>query len=404
MGERGRRMRLDSDGARGRLVRLSPWLAPALGRLSMEAWDGEAPATDGERLFVPEGMDRDGLALALAHCTAHCLLGHVYARDVGALAADVAAALTLDQVFPALCSFREAPLYRLAKHRLSGVPLGGVPGAVGADGFFRENAGALSALLKVDDHGLWQSQRPFAVSGGAGEGWRRLWRRYGDRLEGDRAGRNPGGISRAIRLDAPPDRSYRRLLERYAACREEPREDPDSFEQGLYAYGLARYGNLPLIEPAECREVRRIDELAIVIDTSGSCIETLTARFLNETRAMLSDERLFARRFNLRILQCDAKVQREDVITCLRDFEHYIDGLRIVGGGGTDFRPAFERIDRLIARGAWRRLPAALFLSDGLGLFPSKPPEYETVFILYRNHFDAIDVPAWARTLVMEAD
>ena len=400
----GGRMALNPDAARGRLMRLSPWLAPALGRLSIVASDRACPATDGEKLYCPGDMDVEALALALAHATAHCLLGHVFARAMGALPADLAAALMLDQVLPELCPFREAPLYRLAKQRLLGVPFAGIPEAVGSDAFFAENAGALEALLKVDDHGLWRSERPFNLPGGAGEGWRRLWRRYGDRLEGRRAGRNPGAITREIRLDKVPDRSYRALLSRYAVTREEPREDPDAFEYGLYVYGLERYGNMPLIEPVECREHRCIDELAIVIDTSGSCIETLTGRFLNETRAMLSDERLFARRFNLHILQCDAKVQRDDHITCLRDFERYIENLRIVGGGGTDFRPAFARIDRLINRGAYRRLPAALFLSDGLGLFPAKPPEYEAVFILYKDNCDAIDVPAWARKLVMEEE
>lgn len=398
-------MALNLDAARGRILRQSPWLAPMLGRLRAEACSDRArPAADAEALYCPGDMEAGALAAALMHATAHCLLGHVWARDVDALSADVAAALLMDQAVPALCPWREDPLYIRSKHRLAGVPLKGVPEAVRADPFFRENAGALGALLKVDDHDLWRSDTPFARPGGAGEGWQRLWRRYGDRLEGRRAGRNPGSIERPARLDAMPSRSYRSLLERYAVPREEPREDPDSFEYGLYAYGLQRYGNMPLIEPLECRERPCIDELAIVIDTSGSCIEGLTERFLNETRAMLADEGLFARRFNLHILQCDARVQRDDHITCLRDFERYIDGLRIAGGGGTDFRPAFERIDRLIARGAYRRLPAALFLSDGLGLFPAKAPEYETVFILYGNDGDAVDVPAWARTLVMEGD
>lgn len=398
-------MAIHLDEARGLLMRASPWLAPALGRLEGEARpDLKLPATDGEKLLIPEGLDARQTALALAHCTAHCLLGHVYDGSTDALSADLAAALLVDQVLPDFCPAREDALFGLAKHRLAGVPLVKVPEAVGSDPFFRENAPALGALLKVDDHGPWRAERPFTVRGGAGEGWRRLWQRWGQHVEGRRAGRNPGATQKRVRLDAVPNRSYRELLSRYAVPREEHREDPDSFEYGLYAYGLERYGNMPLIEPLECRERRCIDELAIVIDTSGSCIETLTERFLNETRAMLADEALFARRFNLHILQCDAKVQRDDHITCLRDFERYIETLTIQGGGGTDFRPAFERIDRLIARGAYRRLPAALFLSDGLGLFPDKASEYDTVFLFYKDNYDAIDVPAWARTLVLEGE
>ena len=156
------------------------------------------------------------------------------------------------------------------------------------------------------------------------------------------------------------------------------------------------------MEYPETREARHIDELAIVIDTSASCLETLTDRFLDETRALLADETLFSRRFNLRLLQCDAQVRRDDVITCVRDFERYIASLRLVGGGGTDFRPAFARLDRLIERGAFRRLGAAVFFSDGMGLFPPKPPDYDAIFVFFRGMYDDIDVPGWVHRLVLE--
>ena len=34
---------------------------------------------------------------------------------------------------------------------------------------------------------------------------------------------------------------------------------------------MEQYGNLPLIEPLEYKEVNRLEELVIAIDTSGSC-------------------------------------------------------------------------------------------------------------------------------------
>ena len=74
-----------------------------------------------------------------------------------------------------------------------------------------------------------------------------------------------------------------------------------------------------------------------------------------------------------------------------------------LGGGGTDFRAAFERIDALIASGALRGLRGALFFSDGRGIFPSSPPEYETTFVFLKHRFDAIDVPVWVRRLVLDA-
>lgn len=394
--------------ARGRLMKASPWLAPLFGRLEAEARPGAAlPGTDGARFFYDPEWLRDAVAdgrasAALAHSTLHCLLGHVFDRAPDGLAADMAVALAMDRSLREFCPFRDAELFRQAKHRLAGVPLNGVAGAMAADDWFIARRAALGELLRLDGHGDWIPEGARLFHGGAGEGWSGARRRFLSGMGGRRAGTGAGTRAVRARLGEAPDRSYRALLERYAGVREEAREDPDGFEYGMYAYGLRRYGNMPIIEPAESREARHIDELAIVIDTSGSCMEELTLRFLNETRAMIADEALFARRFNLRVIQCDAKVQRDDHITCLRDFEAYIDHLELLGGGGTDFRPAFERIDRLVRRGAFRRLGAALFLSDGMGIFPSAPSEYETVFIFFKDRYDAIDVPGWVRRVVLE--
>ena len=161
---------------------------------------------------------------------------------------------------------------------------------------------------------------------------------------------------------------------------------------------------MPLIEASETREARRLEELAVVIDTSGSCARTQTQRFLEETCALASDEALFFRRFNLRLLQCDAQVRRDDRITCLRDFERYIETLEIVGGGGTDFTPAFRRIDRLIERGDFRDLRCVLVFTDGRGIFPTAAPAYDVVVVGIRGHFDGIDVPHWAGKLMLDME
>ena len=196
---------------------------------------------------------------------------------------------------------------------------------------------------------------------------------------------------------------YARHLRRYAVSRENPRDDPDSLQPGWYAYGLSRYGNVPLIEPMEFREERKLEALAIAIDTSGSCARGLTKQFLEQTRDILLRERLFFGRFRLHILQCDAKVQRDDRIENLRQFQRYIDDLTVVGGGGTDFRPAIERVRALVRSGELRGLKGMLYFSDGRGIFPAQPPEFEVTFVFLKYRYDSIDVPAWARTLVLDA-
>lgn len=71
--------------------------------------------------------------------------------------------------------------------------------------------------------------------------------------------------------------------------------DPDSFDYIFYNYGMTLYGNMPLIEPQETKEVRRIEEFVIVIDTSMSCSGELVQRFLEETFQVLSETESFSK-------------------------------------------------------------------------------------------------------------
>ena len=56
---------------------------------------------------------------------------------------------------------------------------------------------------------------------------------------------------------------------------------------------MEHYGNIPLIEPLEYKEVNRLEELVIAIDTSGSCSGETVQRFLGETYGILSEKENF---------------------------------------------------------------------------------------------------------------
>ena len=86
-----------------------------------------------------------------------------------------------------------------------------------------------------------------------------------------------------IRLKEDRQYDYREFLRKFAVFREELTVDPDSFDYNFYTYGLSLYGNMPLIEPLETREVKKVSEFVIVIDTSMSCQGDLVKRFLEET-------------------------------------------------------------------------------------------------------------------------
>ena len=60
---------------------------------------------------------------------------------------------------------------------------------------------------------------------------------------------------------------------------------------GYYSYGLRTYGNLPLIEPLETRESKRVRDFVIVLDTSESTSGDLVKAFLKETFTLLKSSR-----------------------------------------------------------------------------------------------------------------
>ena len=87
--------------------------------------------------------------------------------------------------------------------------------------------------------------------------------------------------------------------------------DPDEFDLNFYTYGLSVYGNMPLIEPLETRESKKIEELALVIDTSYSTSGELVRAFLAETYTLLKGRENFFHRMNLHLIQADNTVQQD---------------------------------------------------------------------------------------------
>ena len=176
------------------------------------------------------------------------------------------------------------------------------------------------------------------------------------------------------------------------------------FSYAWYAYGLEHYAGVPLIEPLEYSEERKLRELVIVLDTSASCSRGMTAWFLSAVRTILLEEHLFFERFRLHILQCDCAVQQDTLVTNLEEFQWYLAHLELYGGGGTDFRPAFRHIDELVARGELARLGGVLYFTDGYGVFPERAPDYPVAFVMLQYRYDDINIPHWARTLVLDAE
>ena len=197
---------------------------------------------------------------------------------------------------------------------------------------------------------------------------------------------------------------YGEFLRKFAVFGEEMHVNDDEFDYIYYTYGLQMYKNMPLVEPLEYRENKRIREFVIAIDTSGSCQGKTVERFLRKTYNILKSSESYFERVNIHIIQCDEKIQRDVKVTTDEEFEKYMEDVELCGFGGTDFRPVFEYVDGLIRRHEFQDLKGLIYFTDGQGTFPERMPDYQTAFVFVQEGYSIPEVPIWAIRLVLDAD
>lgn len=254
-----------------------------------------------------------------------------------------------------------------------------------------------------DDHTLWQRTAE-QVSGGrrTKEKWERILAYTSRNKTGTRSRAGTQTRNRQEEMDEiyRSKYDYRKFLKQFCRLREEVELDTESFDYIFYHFGMEYYGNLPLIEPLEYKEVNRLEELVIAIDTSGSCSKETVQRFLGETYSILSEKENFFRRMKVYIVQCDCFIQKVDVIHSEDEWKEYSRAVTIQGRGGTDFRPVFELIRQEKERRELKSLRALIYFTDGDGIYPRQKPDYETAFV-FLNRTDKMKlVPAWAKCLI----
>lgn len=267
--------------------------------------------------------------------------------------------------------------------------------------------GMLEEEFYVDDHSCWKKKdnsRP------PDDMLEKKWKHIDEKMETDletfskEAAEREGGFLHELKVENRKKYDYREFLKKFSVFREELKADLDTFDYGFYSYGLSLYGNLPLIEPQETREVKKVEEFAVVVDTSMSCSGKLIRRFLEETYAVLTEEESFFRKVNIHIIQCDEKVHQDVKITSQEELREYMEHFQVYGEGGTDFRPAFEYVDELICSGAFLNLKGLIYFTDGYGIYPERMPPYRTAFVFSVEDYKDSDVPSWAIRLILSED
>lgn len=197
---------------------------------------------------------------------------------------------------------------------------------------------------------------------------------------------------------------YTAFLKKFAVLGEVMKINDDEFDYIFYTYGLQLYEKMPLIEPLEYKEAKRIREFVIAIDTSGSVIGEQVQAFIQKTYNILKSTESFFSKINLHIIQCDADIQEHIKITSQEEFDVYLKNMNIKGLGGTDFRPVIETVDSMIKEHEFKNLRGLIYFTDGYGVFPAKKPDYETAFVFVKDDYEIPEVPAWAIKLVLQSD
>ena len=261
----------------------------------------------------------------------------------------------------------------------------------------------LAQEFRKDDHRYWPKEQDQKMRQEIENRWKNISEKTETDMEtfSSEQSSQAGELMGQLRVENRERYDYREFLRKFAVLREEVKADPDSFDYVFYSYGLSMYGNMPLIEPQEWKEVKKVEDFVIVIDTSMSCSGDLVKKFLEETYDILSEENSFFHKVNIHIIQCDEKVQNDQQITNAEELKEYMEDLKLWGEGGTNFRPAFAYVDQLIEEGRFQNLRGLVYFTDGKGTYPKKMPPYETAFIFMEEEYEDVDVPPWAMKLII---
>lgn len=411
------------DWSRRKLAQLLPEFLAAIYLLPDCKSDVPGPLwTDGEVLYYhPETVVKDYIvrkdapAAQLLHIMAHGLLGHIPKRkgqhpQLFDAAADLKAAAFVEKLSARLSPRWDKELCEYVEQwdqkTLEGAYLS--PES-------REEAEELitrTVPLRSDDHAAWNRYGEAGKGAGSGEDrWAAAARQVADELarpgRGQGYGNLAGELCEEYAAKTESGVSYKEFLRRFCSLKERMEVDPNSISNIWYQLGLSLTGDAPFVEPEELREDAPALDLAVALDTSGSCCGEVMKGFLSELLAILRDAG--GPRVEMTLIQCDAEIQSVQTLTREDSAESLLDCFMVLGCGGTDFRPVFEYIAQQKEDPEGKNFRGLLYLSDGCGDFPQEEPDYPVAFLFPREDMEFWDldwcpVPDWVMQVRITPD
>ncbi len=402
--------------ARDNIVVNMRFLDAALSKMRPEPRLGmEGTATDGEMLlYDPVWLlkryqeEEDYPVRIYLHMLFHCVFYHSFAygekeQDLWDLAADAAVENVILELGLHMAVLETDAEARNKLH------------------YLKEDAGMLTAER------IYRYLKNNPISAGEREQWHRLfcrdahiywrrqermevteeqWKKISERIKADlksfsKDKNNSESLEKNL-AEATKDRyDYAQILQKFTVTGEDVQVNDDEFDYIYYTYGLSEYGNMPLVEPLEYKDTKKVREFVIAIDTSASCRGEIVRQFVRKTYSILKGTENFFRKINVHIVQCDSEVQSDTKITGEEDFEAFMKEGKLKGFGSTDFRPVFEYVDRLTAEGEFENLKGLIYFTDGYGIYPAQMPGYDTIFVFLDENEERPELPPWAIGIVL---
>ena len=381
------------------------------GSIGCLATNGASVQYDARYILKLYRQDPRLVTRSMLHLLLHCIFYHSFAYDkVERELWDLAADLAVESVIIEM-----------------GLPMATVDTdgeAAGKLRIWREDVGALTAeriykymrlnpitprehqelirLFYRDSHELWRPAQEIQMTP-------QQWKKISERVKADlkaftRNRTNTAGLEKNL-AEATRDRyDYSAILRRFTVMGEDMSVNDEEFDYIYYTYGLEHYGNMPLIEPLEYKDAKKVKEFVIALDTSASCRGPVVKSFLNKTYSLLKGSENFFTKINVHIIQCDNEVQSDTKITCDEDFQKFLAHGRLQGFGATDFRPVFTYVDSLLEQGEFENLKGLIYFTDGYGIYPERMPGYDVIFAFLEEDEMRQPVPPWSMKVVIEDD
>ncbi len=393
----------------------------ALTKLNPEAKMGIGGfATDGEHIYYDPAsllltyMEEPNVAVrAYLHILMHCIFSHSFQYEKKNMAYwDMAVDIAVENIILEM----ELPMAALSrdseeKNQITRIRKW-VPQLTAeriyreflVNGLSRDAETRYKKLFSVDNHESWRSgaREELVMSE---EDWKKISERIKTELKAFSKDKSGSESMESNLEEATRQRyNYRAILERFSVSGEEMHVNDDEFDYIYYTYGLSTYGNLPLVEPLEYKEVHKVKEFVIAIDTSASCRGEIVKGFLRQTYDILKASENFFHEINVHIIQCDSRIQSDTVIRQQEDFERYLERAKLNGFGATDFRPVFAYVEELRQKKEFENLKGLIYFTDGYGIYPERMPDYDVIFAFLNEDPNRGQVPNWALEVVIDEE